>query len=152
MADWRMNAVLIVMVAACGAESSPPLPLVPIEGADRTIEVSLKEFAFDLSTGEFHPGETIGFRVLNQGVVSHSFRVTRVEALEEYLSTTRSTPEQEEEAIERLDAQSTFMKVGPGDTRNLVVRFDTADPYDVIVCLVPGHFEAGMREDLSITP
>ncbi len=151
VAVWRFNVALAVLIAACGAEASPPLALQPIEGAERTIDVSVTEFQFQLSTIEFQPGENVGFRIRNEGVVSHDFRVTTVAALEEYQSSARATPVQEEEALERLDSQSTSVKVGPGATEDLLVKFDASDPYDVLVCLIPGHFEAGMRADLTVS-
>ena len=151
MAVWRIIVALAVLIAACGAEASPPLALQPIQGAERTVDVSVTEFHFQLSTIDFHPGENVGFRIRNEGVVSHNFRVTTVAAVEEYQSSARATPEQEEEALERLDGQSTSVKVGPGATEDLLVKFDSSDPYDVLVCLIPGHFEAGMRADLTVS-
>lgn len=151
MAVWRLNVALVVLIAACGAEASPPLPLVPIEGAERTVDVSVTEFEFQLSTIEIRPGETVGFRIRNEGVVSHNFRVTTAVALDEYLSSDRTTPEQEHEALERIESQSTSVKVGPGTTQELLVKFDTSDPYDVLVCLIPGHFDAGMRADFKVS-
>lgn len=143
----RLLVGLVLVVAACGVEASPPLPVVPIEGADRTIDVTLREFEFSPSSFSFQRGETVGFRVTNAGAVTHEFRLTTDENVAQIVA----AREQDDEAAASLDASELLDEVAPAETREILVTFDDQAQYNTLVCLIPGHREAGMQASLAIT-
>lgn len=147
MARWVVLAAL-TLVVACGPEASLPLPVSSIPGTDRTVDVSITEFEFHLATTEFRRGETVGFRVVNDGKVSHEFRLTTTAALEHFLF------ERSEEAgdEEPFDEESILVRLKPGERREVIVTFGDASDPDVLVCVIPGHLEAGMKAELSLVP
>ncbi len=151
MASWKVLVVLAVALAACAGESSAPAPRVLIEGTDRTVDVSIKEFEFHLDTTEFIRGETVGFHIVNEGLVSHEFRLTTDAALSEFMALLPTVADVAL-AQQAFDETTTVYKLKPGEILDVAVPIDQADPYTVLVCLIPGHFEAGMQEELFPLP
>jgi uncharacterized cupredoxin-like copper-binding protein len=151
VASWKVLVVLAVALAACAGESSAPAPRVLIEGTNRTVDVSIKEFEFHLATTEFVRGETVGFHIVNEGLVSHEFRLTTDAALSEFMALL-PTAVDVALAQQAFDETTTVYKLKPGETLDVAVPIDQTDPYTVLVCLIPGHFEAGMKEELFPLP
>lgn len=145
MARWALLGMLMFLVA-CGPEASAPLPVGPIPGTDRTVDVSVTEFEFHLASNEFKRGETVGFRIVNDGKVSHEFRLTSRAALDHFLA------EREEADEEPFDEQSMLVLLRPGERQEIIVTFGDNGTYEVLVCVIPGHFEAGMKADLILVP
>jgi uncharacterized cupredoxin-like copper-binding protein len=144
-------SVLTVIVVACGAEASAPPPPVVIEGTNRTVEVSVTEFEFRLSSTEFFRGETVGFHIVNEGLVSHEFRLTTDAALTDFLAL---LPSEQDQALAQkaFDEATVLYKLKPGETLDLAVAVEPTDPFTLLVCLIPGHFEAGMKQELVVRP
>ena len=55
------------------------------ETPDRSVEVLMNEFSFDVNPVEVTAGETVEFVVTNTGVVEHEFRVSNQERVDEHL-------------------------------------------------------------------
>lgn len=146
MINTRWLLIGLIAFAACGVEASPPLPVIPIEGTDRTIDVSMTEFVFsppDLVVGR---GETVGFRVTNEGAVGHEFRLTTDENVAEVMA----ARDLNDEAVSEVRPDELLNELAPGETREILVTFDDEVPYETLVCLIPGHFEAGMQASLTV--
>ncbi len=137
----------LMLLVACGPEASAPLPVGPIPGTDRTVDVSITEFEFHLASNEFRKGETVGFRIVNDGKVSHEFRLTSSVELEHFLAEREETDDDEP-----FDEQSMLVRLSPGERQETIVTFGDNGAYDVLVCVIPGHLEAGMRADLIFAP
>lgn len=151
MARWKVLVVLAVALVACGAESSAPAPPVLIEGTNRTVDVSIKEFEFHIATTEFFRGETVGFHIVNEGLVSHEFRLTTDAALSEFFALLPTVVDVAV-AQQTFDEATIVYKLKPGEVLDVAVPVDQTDPFTVLVCLIPGHFEAGMKEELFLRP
>ncbi len=114
------------------------------EGAlvDRTIEVVMTEFMFDPGPIDVAAGETVEFVVVNEGAIRHEFRVTTQEDIDHHIAEGHSD---HSEAIE-----PGVLVLDPGETGSLLVTFHEAGEFDMIACLIPTHFEAGMGTELNI--
>ena len=110
--------------------------------ADRTIEVVMTEFSFDPAPVDVAAGETVEFVVHNEGLIQHEFRVTTLEAIEHHVA--------EGHADHSDGMEPGVMLVDPGQSGSMLVTFHEAGEFDMIACLIPTHYEAGMATELNI--
>jgi uncharacterized cupredoxin-like copper-binding protein len=124
----------------------------------RVIEVEMTEFAFAADSFEFSPGETVEFLVTNSGVVEHELRLSNQVRVDEHLAGRHDDDHYDEgEAGAEAEADhdegetdDVFVVLDAGETGTLVFTFpDNDHDYTGVVCLLPGHYEAGMATDLS---
>lgn len=110
----------------------------------RTIEVRMDDrMRFTPSQIRVKQGETIRFRVTNRGKVKHEMVLGTLAELKSHAEEMRKFPEMEHDdpnAIE-LDA---------GKSGELIWQFTQTGNFD-FACLIPGHFEAGMKGTLQVT-
>lgn len=116
--------------------------------ADRVIEMEmLDSLAFDPSSVEVSQGETVTFRVTNTGKLVHDF-------------TLGNEATQEAHAAEMADmgpmgemgggGDLNAMTLDPGETKELAWKF--TEPGELLIgCQIPGHFEAGMVSEVTVT-
>ncbi len=149
--------VLSLVAAACGGsdtESSTTLTNgesdysfgSPAEAADadRTIEITASDnLTFNPSEITVTPGETITFRVVNEGEIPHDFT----------LGDEAKQDEHEEEMAEMdgmtMPDESNAIQVAAGETREITWRF-MDNGVVLIGCHQPGHYDAGMRGEITI--
>lgn len=116
--------------------------------ANRVIEMEmLDSLAFDPASVEVAQGETVTFRVTNAGKLVHDF-------------TLGDGATQEAHAAEMADmgpmgemggeGDPNAMTVEPGETKELTWNFTESGGL-LIGCQIPGHFEAGMVSDVTVT-
>ncbi|MCH7668129.1 MAG: hypothetical protein IIC71_02845 [Acidobacteria bacterium] len=138
----------------------------------RVIEIELTEFAIAGSSFTFTPGETVEFVVTNSGVVEHEFRLSNADRVEEHLAgghedhdDSAIEEDHDDAAMEDMDkdesdhddgdahdeeAEDAVLLLAAGETGTMEFTFpDNAEDYTAAVCLIPGHYEAGMATDLS---
>ncbi|MFQ5555376.1 MAG: plastocyanin/azurin family copper-binding protein [Acidimicrobiia bacterium] len=115
---------------------------------DREVEVSMTEFAYSPDSISVTSGETVRFVLTNDGVIEHEFRLTTEHAAEEHVA---SGHEGHAEGGEGGHAHGEILiLVAPGTTEAINVAFDADADFDIMACLIPGHFEAGMYGDLVV--
>lgn len=108
--------------------------------AGRTIDVVMGEpgeFRFTPDHIQVKAGETVRFRVRNAGKLPHEIVLGDAAELQEHAKAMREQP-----AMAHKDANSLTLE--PGKTGELVWRFTNPGEFQ-FACLVPGHFEAGMK-------
>ncbi len=89
-------------------------------------------------------GETLRLRVENQGRLLHEIVLGTPESLQAHAQMMARFP--------AMEHDEPFMAhVAPGKTGELLWQFNRAGRFE-FACLVPGHFEAGMRGTLTVTP
>lgn len=111
---------------------------------DREIVVIMTEFAFEPESVEVAAGETIRFVANNEGVIEHEIRFTTHHAAQEHIAAGHDDHEAEPDGHH----EEMLLTVQPGASGDLVVAFDVADEFEIMACLLPGHFEAGMVADI----
>lgn len=159
------NTPAVPSAEAAVAEDHPTeeAPNVEASGnADRVLEVELTEFAIAANSFEFTPGETVEFLITNAGVAEHEFRLSNQDRVDEHIAgghdehddSAMSDEEMEamdeDEADHEAEAEDAVLVLAAGETGTLVFTFpDNDHDYTAAVCLIPGHYEAGMATDLS---
>ncbi len=118
---------------------------------DRTVEVAMTEFAYEPHEFEGMAGETIEFVVSNLGVVEHEFRLSNEHRIEEHLAAGHADHD-DQAAGEHHEGGDVILLVEPGETGSVVVTFgeDTA-LFSQVACLIPGHYEAGMKAPMHLS-
>ncbi len=114
-----------------------------VQELGRIIEVDASEFAFSPDAFEVVEGETVTFRVRNVGLVEHEFRVTTLHEVDEHLAGGHDDHHGDE-------SQETLVLVQPGEVADLTLTFEPGVVYELVACLLPDHYEAGMAADLTI--
>lgn len=88
-------------------------------------------------------GETVRLSVENQGQVLHEVVLGTQASLDEHAAMMREHP-----GMEHDEAYMAHVK--PGRKDDLIWNFNRAGSFD-FACLIPGHFEAGMRGNVTVT-
>ena len=118
---------------------------------DRTVEVAMDEFSFEPGEFEAMAGETIEFVVSNLGVVEHEFRLSNEHRIEEHLAAGHADHD-DQAAGGHHEGGDVILLVEPGETGSMIVTFgqDTT-LYSEVACLIPGHYEAGMKAPMLLS-
>lgn len=114
------------------------------EEADRTLEViATDDLRFDPETVTVAEGETILFRIVNQGQLPHDFTLGDEAAQQEH----------EEEMAEmggmEMPDEPNAVAVAAGETKELAWTF-TQDGTVLFGCHQPGHYAAGMKGEVTV--
>ncbi len=114
---------------------------------DRSIEIATSDaMRFSPNVVRIKRGETIRFRVVNSGQMKHEMVLGTLAELKKHAALMRKFPEMEHD-------DPNAVSIEPGQTGELVWRFTKAGDFDFdFACLVPGHFEAGMRGKIVVRP
>ena len=109
----------------------------------RTIEVRMTDqMRFEPSVITVKQGETIRFVHRNVGQVMHEMVIGTRADLEEHAALMRKHPGMEHD-------EPYMAHVGPGKRGQIVWQFNRAGDFE-FACLIPGHFEAGMRGSIKV--
>jgi len=117
----------------------------------RVIEVMVDEFSIS-NLGPIAEGETIEFWVTNMGAVPHEFEITDLDAVDAHLAGGHSAHDDGDMAMaaDVADSPEAKITIEPGQTETLIVTFDDPAEQTLAVCLIPGHYEAGMTTSLLV--
>ena len=88
-------------------------------------------------------GETVKFVVKNTGSLPHEFVLGNAQSLKEHAEMMRRHPDMEHE-------DPNMAKLAPGGTGTLIWKFSRAGTVE-FACLIPGHYEAGMRGRIRVS-
>ncbi len=112
---------------------------------DRSIEIATSDaMRFSPNVVRIKRGQTIRFRVVNGGQMKHEMVLGTLNELQKHAALMRKFPEMEHD-------DPNAVSIEPGQTGELVWRFTKAGDFN-FACLVPGHFEAGMRGKIVVRP
>jgi uncharacterized cupredoxin-like copper-binding protein len=110
----------------------------------RTVEVETNDnMRFNPSSIAVKRGETIRFVVKNNGAMKHEMVLGSMKELKEHAALMQKFPEMDH-------ADPNQVSVEPGKTGEMVWQFTKTGKFD-FACLQPGHFEAGMRGNITVT-
>ncbi|MFJ4155602.1 plastocyanin/azurin family copper-binding protein [Pseudomonas sp. NPDC089752] len=128
--------------------------------ANRTVEVVLKDIAFEPKSLHVKAGETVRFVLINEGQLPHEFnlgdKAMHVEHQKEMIAMQGKlfTAGMNHEGMDHghmghgHDAGNTVL-VQPGQRAELTWTFRQSAPIE-FACNVPGHYQAGMVGALTI--
>lgn len=113
--------------------------------ATRTITIDMTDnMRFTPDTLTVKEGETVRFVVKNKGRMLHEMVIGTADELAKHAAMMTKFPNMEHDA-------PYMVHVDPGKTGEIVWTFNRAGRFE-FACLIAGHFEAGMRGTLTVTP
>lgn len=111
----------------------------------RTIEVRMSDdMRFKPARIEVREGETIRFVVRNAGGVLHEMVIGTEQELREHAALMQKFPGMEHE-------EPSMTHVKPRERGSIVWNFNRPGTFQ-FACLLPGHYEAGMKGTLVVLP
>ncbi len=109
----------------------------------RTVQVTMEDpMRFTPAKFAVRQGETIRFVVTNSSLLKHEFVLGTAKALHEHDELMKKFPEMEH-------AEANMLTVAPGQTGEVIWQFTKAGPVD-FACLLPGHYDAGMKGVIKV--
>ena len=113
--------------------------------ARRTIEILMTDdMRFSPSHLDVRQGETLRLRAVNRGQVMHEIVIGTRQELEVHAEMMKKHPNMEHD-------EPYMAHVEPGQRGDIVWTFNRPGDFE-FACLIPGHFEAGMRGTIRVTP
>ena len=123
------------LVASCSAQPET-LP------ADVQLTVDLKDYAVVLSTAAVKAGTTkIGIR--NVGAMAHQFDLIKTDLAADKLPIDSAAAKAREDGLVKQ-----VLNIAPGKVATVSVTLQAG--HYVIICNVAGHYQLGMRSDLTV--
>lgn len=115
--------------------------------ASRTITITMMErddggMVFEPASLSVSEGETLRLKFVNKGELDHEFVMDVHQGIMEHKELMERFPEMEHD-----DPNS--IRLAPGATGEIVWTFAKAGDFG-FGCLIPGHYDAGMRGDISV--
>ncbi|MBD3743300.1 MAG: cupredoxin family protein [Stenotrophomonas sp.] len=113
--------------------------------ASRSIEIRMTDaMRFTPDAIRVKRGETVRFVLKNDGGMLHEMVIGTHAVLAEHAALMRKFPDMEHD-------EPWIAHVAPGATGEIVWHFNRAGTFD-FACLIPGHFEAGMKGRITVRP
>ena len=109
--------------------------------AIRTIDVTMKEFAYEPASVSVKAGETVKFVFRNAGQILH----------DAFLGDEAAQAEHEQAMGDDGHHGGDAIKVSPGETGELTHTFDKAGEALIIGCHEIGHYAAGMKVAVTVS-
>ena len=132
---------LLVLLAACGSDDDPTGTGAG-QGADRTIDVEMRDIAFSPTTVDVRVGETVRFNFKNTGQVEHDAFIGDAAAQDAHEKEAREGHEDHGKDSNAVDAK-------PGKSASLTYTFDKPGQL-IIGCHEPGHYTGGMKITVNV--
>ena len=110
----------------------------------RTVKVDMKDtMRFTPANITVKQGETVRFLITNSGKLKHEFVLGTEDELKEHAEAMKKNPEMEH-------ADANMLTLLPGKKGKIVWQFTKPGKVD-FACLQPGHYESGMRGEVTVT-
>jgi uncharacterized cupredoxin-like copper-binding protein len=114
-----------------------------MEKVTRTIHIDMSDaMRFTPEHISVKQGETVRFIVRNSGRLPHEMVLGTEKELKEHYEVMKKHPEMEH-------ADENMVTVQPGKTGEIIWQFTRAGRVD-FACLLPGHYEAGMKGAVKV--
>lgn len=112
--------------------------------AVKTIDVSMSDtMRFEPAMITVKVGDVVEFTHSNTGAILHEFVLGTEVSLSEHAEMMKKFPNMEHD-------EPYMAHVSPGDTGKMLWKFDKPGEYG-FACLIPGHYEAGMKGKIIVT-
>ena len=109
----------------------------------RTVEVGMSDaMRFTPARTRVRQGETLRFRLKNDGAVMHEMVIGTADTLAEHAALMKRFPNMEHD-------EPYMAHVAPGTQGEIVWTFNRAGDFD-FACLIPGHYDAGMIGKIEV--
>ncbi|MEO4044981.1 plastocyanin/azurin family copper-binding protein [Hoeflea sp. CAU 1731] len=101
------------------------------------------EMVFQPSSISVDEGQTVQFIIKNKGELVHEFVLDNHDNVMEHKAVMEKFPEMEHD-----DPNS--IRLEPGKRGEVIWKFSNAGEFE-FACLIPGHYDAGMKGDLKVS-
>jgi uncharacterized cupredoxin-like copper-binding protein len=130
-----------------GNDAGHPDNTAPVaQVVSRSIDIRMDDtMRFAPDTLQVQAGETIRFVVYNAGKVEHELVLGSDEDIRTHAEDMKKGTDHS-----HSHAGAAAISVAPGQTGELVVTFSKTGTLQM-ACLIPGHYEAGMKGQLNVT-
>jgi len=128
--------------------ASTSSPTVQSSAGATKINVTEKEMAINLSPATA-PAGSINFVIYNSGKIPHEFVVFKTNLPDTKLPLKGSSLDEEGKGVKHI-AEIGEEDLKSGATKTLSVNL--APGHYILVCNLPGHFQAGMKTDFIVKP
>lgn len=112
----------------------------------RTVEIVIRDengaMAFSPSNLEVKQGDQVRFVLRNAGEVDHEFLIDTVANNQAHKQSMAADPDMQHE-------EPNGRRLKPGEQTELVWRFTKPGTFE-IACLIPGHYESGMKGEVLV--
>ncbi|SRR5579884_1720 len=133
--------LLALTLAACGRTGEENT--APGGKTANAVQVTETDFKIASSVTSFSPGVTYHFVITNKGQTSHEFMIMP-----------KSEGSMSGMPMSNMDkmALASIDSIAPGETKTLDYTFPAtaANSHPEFACYLPGHYEAGMKQDVTI--
>ncbi len=135
MTLYILTLTLTLFLAACGAAPGGNVP--------NTVQVTETDFHITSSVTSFSHSVTYHFVVKNNGNTAHEFMIM---PRSEGSMNGMSMRQMDQMALVSID------NINPGETKTFNYTFPSsaANPQPQFACYLPGHYDAGMKEDVMV--
>jgi uncharacterized cupredoxin-like copper-binding protein len=130
----------LAFLAACGSDDGSTSAGAG-QGADRTIDVEMRDIAFSPTSVDVRVGETVRFNFKNTGQVEHDAFVGDAAAQDAHEKQMRDGHDH--------GTDKHAVSVKPGKSASLTHTFDRPGQL-LIGCHEPGHYTGGMRIAVNV--
>ena len=114
------------------------------KAAKRTVEITMLDaMRFSPDKIEVRQGETVRFVLKNSGNILHEMVIGTKKALDEHAALMMKFPNMEHD-------EPHMAHVAAGKSGEMIWQFNRAGEFD-FACLIPGHYQAGMRGSIRVT-
>ena len=115
------------------------------QAATRSVEIRMTDdMRFTPSQLDVREGETLRLRAVNRGKVMHEIVIGTPEELQAHAELMKKHPGMAHD-------EPYMTHVSPGQRGEIVWHFNRPGNFE-FACLIPGHFEAGMRGSIRVKP
>jgi uncharacterized cupredoxin-like copper-binding protein len=115
------------------------------ENISRSITITMFDtMRYSPASISVRQGETIKFIVKNSGKIKHEMVLGTAKELKEHYELMKKTPEMEHD-------DENMVTVPPGESGEIIWHFTKAGKID-FACLLPGHYDAGMKGAVRVKP
>lgn len=113
-----------------------------------TIQVTMKEsedgkMLYLPASVTVRQGQTVRFSIRNAGETDHEFVLDTQDEIIEHKKVMEKFPEMEHD-------DPNAIRLAPGKSGEIIWKFSKSGTL-TFACLIPGHYEAGMRGDIKVT-
>ena len=136
-------AALALVLAACGGGGGDG-GSEGASGPTRIIDVDMVDIGFQPQELRVERGERVTFRFTNKGEVDHDAFVGDAHAQSDHAD------EMNDGGGHHGQGDDDAVTVEPGESERLTYTFEEAGSIE-IGCHQPGHYEAGMKVDITVT-
>lgn len=142
-------AALATLVASCGgtSQSSSTNDADGTPSSPRTVEVAMEDIKFDPTTLTVKAGETIDFRFVNNGKITHDAFIGDAAAQMDHDAEMAEMAEMADMGSHSTGESA--ITVQPGDSGEMSFTFEQPGTIEV-GCHQPGHYAAGMKIDVTV--